>query len=336
MGFRRGLWLALAVLGCLAAVVFLGLRAGSVSPIEESSRAALEAIRSQPHIYFRSVRAHEFGQVTVAALDAPEDVRVTTGLTCDRVAFLRNHGLCLIDSRSRVHPLVFAQIVDRDLRPLGSIAMPGVSSRTRVSSDERYAAATVFVTGEQYDAEFTTRTSVIDLANGHVASDLEQFTTIKDGQVIRERDFNFWGVTFSVNSNRFFATLATTGKTYLVEGDVARREMRVLRENAECPSLSPDERRVAIKSRVPGSPTAWRLHVIDLQTLEEWPVAGETRSIDDQAEWLDKDHVLYGALEERGLPSEAMNVWVASAERDATEPPRIFIHGAESPAVVRP
>jgi len=336
MRFRRGLWLAAAVLGSLAAIAFLAMRAGSVSPIEESSRAALEAIRSKPHVYFRSVRAHEFGQVAVAALDAPEDVRVATGLTCDRVDFFHNRGLCLVDSRSRVHPLVFAQIVDRDLRALGSVAMPGVSSRTRVSGDERYAAATVFVTGEQYDAEFTTRTSVIDLANGDVAADLEQFTTIRDGRIIRERDFNFWGVTFSADSNRFFATLATGSKTYLVEGDIARREMRVLRENAECPSLSPDERRVAIKSRVPGNPTAWRLHVIDLQTLEEWPVAGAARSIDDQVEWLDNEHVLYGALEERGLPSEAMNVWVASTERNATVAPRIFIHGAESPAVVRP
>jgi len=336
MRFRRGLWLALAVLGSLAAIAYLASRAGSVSPIAESSRAALEGIRSRPHVYFRSVRAHEFGQVVIASLNAPDDDRVATGLACDRVDFLRNYGICLVDSKSRVHPLVFAQIVDRDLRALNSLAMSGGSSRTRVSGDERYAVATVFVTGEQYDAEFTTRTTVIDVASGNITSDLEQFTTIKDGRVIRERDFNFWGVTFPADSNRFFATLATGGKTYLVEGDIARREMRVLRENAECPSLSPDERRVAIKSRVPGSPTAWRLHVIDLQTLEEWPVAGEGRSIDDQVEWLDNEQVLYGALEERGLPSEAMNVWVASAERNATVAPRIFIHGAESPAVVRP
>jgi hypothetical protein len=252
------------------------------------------------------------------------------------VDFSRNRGLCLVDSRSRVHPLAFAQVVDRDLRALSSIAMPGVTSRTRVSNDERYAATTVFVTGEQYDAEFTTRTTMIDLATGGVVSGLEEFTTMKDGRPFRERDFNFWGVTFSSDSNRFYATLATGGKTYLVEGDVARREMRILRENAECPSLSPDEQRVVVKSRVPSVRISWRLHVIDLKTLEEWPVAGEERSIDDQAEWLDDEHVLYGALEERGLPGEAMNVWVADTARDAVTKPRIFIRGAESPAVVRP
>lgn len=336
MRFRRGLWLALATLGSLGAIAYIASRAGVASPIAESSREALETIRSKPHVYFRSLRDHEFGQVAVAALEAPNDQRVVTGLSCNRIDFSRDRGVCLIDSRSRVHPLAIAQVVDRDLRAIANLALPGLSSRTRVSGDQRYAAATLFVTGEQYDADFTTRTTVFELSGGSVVSDLEKFATTKDGKPFRERDFNFWGVTFAADSNRFFATLATGGKTYLVDGDIARRQMQVLREDAECPSLSPDERHVVIKSRVPGARIAWRLHVIDLKTMEEWPVAGEARSIDDQAEWLDDEHVLYGILEERGLPGEAMNVWVASTERNATVPPKIFIRGAESPAVVRP
>lgn len=336
MRFRRGLWLALAALGSLGAIAYLALRFGAVSPIAESSREALATLRLKPHVYFRSVRDREFGKVVVASLDAPNDERVVTGLSCDRVDFARDRGLCLVDSHSRAHPLAFAQVVDRDLRALSSFATPGVTSRARLSNDERYAAATVFITGEQYDADFTTRTTLIDLSDGGILAELETFATIKDGQPFREPDFNFWGVTFSGDSNRFFATLATGGKTFLVEGDIARRQMRVLRENAECPSLSPDELHLVIKSRVPGDRITWRLHVIDLTTLEEWPLAGEGRSIDDQAEWLDDRHVLYGALEERGLPSEAMNVWVASTERNPAVAPRIFIRGAESPAVVRP
>ena len=35
-------------------------------------------------------------------------------------------------------------------------------------------------------------------------------------------DVNFWGVTFARDSDRFYATLATGGKTYLIEGSVAR------------------------------------------------------------------------------------------------------------------
>ena len=40
----------------------------------------------------------------------------------------------------------------------------------------------------------------------------------------RRADFNFWGVTFARDGNRFYATLGTGGKTYLVEGDVAARQ----------------------------------------------------------------------------------------------------------------
>ncbi|MEO8678778.1 MAG: hypothetical protein ABI665_07020 [Vicinamibacterales bacterium] len=336
MRFRRALWIALAALVSVGAIAYLASRAGAVSPIAESSRGALEAIRSKPHVYFRSLRDHEFGQVVVAALDAPNEQRVVTALSCDRVDFWRDRGLCLVDSKSHLHPLVFAQIIDRDFLAISSLVLPGVTSRTRVSGDERYAVATVFVTGEQYDAEFTTRTTLVELSGGRVVADLEKFQVTKDGRPFRERDFNFWGVTFAAASEHFYATLATGGQTYLVEGDIGRREMRVLRENAECPSLSPDEQQVVIKSRIPGDRIAWRLHVIDLKTGDEWPIAGEARSIDDQAEWLDAGHVLYGALEERGLPGEAMNVWVASTARDAADAPRIFIRGADSPAVVRP
>ena len=35
-------------------------------------------------------------------------------------------------------------------------------------------------------------------------------------------DVNFWGVTFARDSDRFYATMATGGKTYLIEGSVSR------------------------------------------------------------------------------------------------------------------
>ena len=68
---------------------------------------------------------------------------------------------------------------------------------------------------------------------------------------------------------------------------------------------------------------AWRLSVLDLRTLRETPLA-ETRSIDDQAEWLDDGRVLYGV---DGA------VWAARA--DGTGEPRRFVAGADSPAAVR-
>jgi uncharacterized repeat protein (TIGR01451 family) len=132
-------------------------------------------------------------------------------------------------------------------------------------------------------------------------------------------------VTFTRDANGFYATLKTRGETYLVEGDVATRTMRVLRPNVECPSLSPDGTRIAFKKRVGGilGAVTWRFHVLDLRTMTETPLA-EERSIDDQIEWLDDRFVLYGVQ---------ADVWVAPA--DGSGEPRRFVSRAVSPAVIR-
>ena len=74
----------------------------------------------------------------------------------------------------------------------------------------------------------------------------------------------------------------------------------------------------------------WRFHVLDLAAMAEHDIAAETRSIDDQIEWLDDRHVLYGV---RRPSSAVADVWVASI--DGNEPARIFLPQAESPVVVR-
>jgi hypothetical protein len=79
-------------------------------------------------------------------------------------------------------------------------------------------------------------------------------------------------VTFAEDNNRFYATLGSGGKTYLIEGDIAKREARVLKENAECPSLSPDWSQIVFKKRSMHGilqRVEWPLHVLDLQTMEE-------------------------------------------------------------------
>jgi hypothetical protein len=69
------------------------------------------------------------------------------------------------------------------------------------------------------------------MRTGKRLANLEQFTTFRDGKRFKSIDFNFWGVTFARDSDRFYATLSTRGKTYLVEGNVRARRMRVLTEN---------------------------------------------------------------------------------------------------------
>ena len=198
-------------------------------------------------------------------------------------------------------------------------------SRARVSPDGRYGSVTFFVQGHAYAeaGSFSTRTTLIDLQRGEKIAELEQFTVTRAGRQVTAADANFWGVTFAHDGDRFYATMATGGKTYLIRGSVAASTARVIHENVECPSLSPDGTRLAYKKRVSSGTKPWRLAVLDLRTMRE-TLLEETRSVDDQVEWLDDNRALYGVDGE---------IWVVRA--DGGGQPRRFMAAAESPAVVR-
>ena len=154
----------------------------------------------------------------------------------------------------------------------------------------------------------------------------------RDGQEFRKVDFNFWGVTFAPNDpDVFYTTLSTGGEMLLMRASLSRREMDVVHAGVECPSVSPDGTRVVYKKReIKGGRLGWRLHVLNLQTLADVAV-GEERSVDDQAEWLDNEQVLYA------LPSPApavagSDLW--SARADGTGAARPFLQQAYSPSVV--
>jgi hypothetical protein len=192
----------------------------------------------------------------------------------------------------------------------------------------------VFVTGQAHgyaDSSFSTKTILLDMASGEVLGDLEQFTTWRDGRRFKAADFNFWGVTFAHDSNTFYATLQTAGQTYLVRGDLGLRKLTVLHENVECPSLSPNNRLIAFKKKVGSNLSRWRLYVLELGTMKERAILAETRSVDDQIEWVDDSHVLYATP--RSSQTAVTDVWVAPVE--GSEPAGVFLPQAESPVVVR-
>jgi len=242
-------------------------------------------------------------------------------LSCERVYFAAGRGLCMGVAPSGVD--YTAEVFGPDLQTLHSIALAGLPSRARVSSDGRNGAMTVFVSGDSYlesSTAFSTRTYIVDMAGGKTIGQLEQFGVSKDGEAFDAVDFNFWGVTFDPDdSDRFYATLATGSHHYLVVGSVRGREIRVLRDGVECPSLSPDGKRIAFKSRLDGG-NRWRLRVLDLATLADHGLA-EDRSIDDQVEWLDDETLAY---------SDGRNVYTVPA--DGGGEPGLLVRDATSPA----
>jgi Tol biopolymer transport system component len=190
-----------------------------------------------------------------------------------------------------------------------------------VSADGRLASTTVFVSGHSYaPGSFSTHTAIFRTADGGKVADLEQYSVERDGKPFSAVDFNFWGVTFASDGKHFYATLASGGQNYLVEGDMETQHARIIHSGVECPSLAPDGRRLAFKRM---TRSGWHIYVLDLASGKETPLA-EQHSVDDQVEWLDNDRVLYA------LDSD---IRVMSADGSGT--PAIFLADAYSPAVVR-
>ena len=286
-------------------------------------------------LYFRhnAVDAN-YGKLALTQLGSDAPPVILGNLSCEVVHVAGRRGLCLAADMG-VFTTYRAVIFDvADQRVLAEIPLAGLPSRCRVAADGRLAALTVFLTGHGYDSvDFSTQTLLIDLESGAVSSDLDTYEVTMNGTVIRQEDFNFWGVTFEPDSRYFYATLSTGGKHYLVRGDAETHRMVVKRDGVECPSLSPDGTRVAFKKRsAAGGPVRWSIAVMDLETGHEVSVA-ERNSVDDQIEWLDEGHVLYSRPAGTEGASPSTDVWVARA--DGSGDSQRLLSNAYSPAVLR-
>lgn len=261
------------------------------------------------------------GTITQVGLDADGATRPSRAIGCQRVYYAASRGICLALAGQGVSYEV--RIFDRSMRTLHELPLQGIPSRARVSPGGRYGSFTSFVTGHSYavSGAFSTRTMLVDMRSGEEIANLEEFRVTNEGRPIDAPDVNFWGVTFDGDTGRFFATLSTGGSYYLIEGDIASRAARVLRDGVECPSLSPDGTRIAYKSRIGAN--RWRIAVLELDGMRD-VLLSETRSVDDQPEWLDGGWLAY----ELGG-----DVWAARS--DGRGKPRRLIADAASPTALR-
>jgi hypothetical protein len=278
-------------------------------------------------LVFRDLDRRDYGRLAVVRVGSGGAVRHATGLACDRVHYAAGAGLCVQRGGGLLNEST-VKLLDARLRVRGEVKVPGTPSRARVSPDGRLGAVTTFVTGHSYatPGAFSTATTLIDLRAGKKIADLEDLAAFDGPRRVTARDVNYWGVTFARDGTTFYATMATGGETHLMRGDRRSRRMRVIHDNVECPSLSPDGTRIGYKKLVSsgaGSPKLWRFTVLDLETMRETRLAEPTPR-DDQLEWLDDGHVLYGNGEE---------TWTVPA--DGSGAPARYLSAASSPAVAR-
>lgn len=306
-----------AVVAVLLGAVAVGYTALSDAP---GSDATASSTVSGPRLMVLTN-----GRLSTVSRSDPGGPREVTEQRCDRVYSAAGTTSCLRPVGAfKAGELA---VLDADLREIRTLPLTGFPNRTRVSASGRMVAWTLFVDGHSYAANgFSTSTGILDTRTGALVASLEEFSSTVDGSVVTSVDRNFWGVTFTADDNRFYATMSTGGHRYLMEGDFAARTLRSIADNVECPSLSPDGKRIAYKAAVDNDPQrGWRLSAVDLTTMAVTPLA-ETRSVDDQPTWLDEGTVAYSVQRGDGVN----DVWAVPADGSGT--PTVLVPEANSPA----
>ena len=237
--------------------------------------------------------------------------------------FAAGRGLCLRKAGT-LAGVAKVRIFDADLKPRRELPLHGLPSRARVSPDGRYGAITVVRhrpllrrPGQLLDPDDHLRHG--ERARGRRPRGLRRH---EGRQGVRGRRLQLLGRDLRRDDDRFYATLGTGGETYLVRGRPRERTARCCARTSSARRCRPTARasRSRSGSATPSGVAAARARPGHRQ---ETPLA-ETRPIDDQAEWLDDDHVLYRVGEE---------IWEVPADGTGQ---RAALHGrSDSPAVVR-
>ena len=317
--------------GTVSVAILAAIVAALVASVQVDRLIPGEARRDQhpvppPFVMFRTLTASDdHGRVAIVPLDGPLTPRHITSLSCVRVHYAGGKGLCAVPEPGSEVPQHVVYVFDKSLTRGRRIPLRGVPTRLRVAPNGRYAAITTYAEEETPDGErLATDTVVVDLTSGAVLADLRDFRIENDKLRPLSGPLDVGSVAFESSGDRFFAAMWTDTERYLVSGSLEERRMRTIRTGVASESLSPDQRKLVVKKLLADG--FWQLAVIDLGTWQERELAQGPRSVDDQVEWLDNEHVLFHAADDN-----TTSLWMLPI--DGVNGPRVFLKDAYSGAV---
>jgi hypothetical protein len=324
---RRVSLRTLIMLGVTAAAVgylVVSLRLGA-SP--DGSRGARHPV-PPPFVIFRALTPRDaYGHVAVMGLSPDAQPRISR-LQCSRVHYAGGRGLCARQETNSEDLVNVAYLFDRTLERGPRLELDGIPTRLRVAPNGRLGAITTYAEEESAGGErLSTRTRIVDMRTGRQIADLRDFRIENLNLPPIRGAVDFASVAFERDSDRFFATLSTDTERYLVAGAISERRVSTIRTGVASEALSPDGRRLAVKRLVPER-GFWQLAVIDLATWQEHDLSQGPRSVDDQVEWLDDEHVVY-----HDVDGESTALWMLPI--DGVSAPRVLVKDAYSGAVQR-
>lgn len=324
--------LALGATAVVGTVAWARYEAGRNGPSQAQTTSTADWADGDRIVFRNTASGEGYGHVASVSLPDPSGPRAVSTIACDRVDATADEFSCLRTVRG-IAPTFTGSLYSSEGTEQLQWPLPGIPSRTRLSDDGALIATTSFVTGHSYATIGFSTETVIRTAAGDDLGNLEEWELTVDGAPSAPVDRNYWGVTFA-GDGTFYATVGFTmaGTTHLVRGDLAARTLTTLAVNVECPSLSPDGRRIAFKRVTSGSGATahWTPAIYDIAT-GAITVLPERRGIDDQIEWLDDATILYGMPRE-GVPGDT-DVWALAT--DGVSAPELLIEHAWSPSVVR-
>ena len=258
---------------------------------------ALPAARPAPYLLFRShcARPHRTAASRYEQLDANgrrAALRHAAALRA-RARAPPGRGICLEAKRGALTTLSRTPVRPRNCGTLHSSRWPARRAAPGCRPTAGWRATTVFVSGHSYSAPgFTTRTSIVDVASGQLRGRRPRDVhgparrpAVQGGRL------QLLGRHLHARRRSASTPRCRPAASYSWSRATSRRDAcALIHDDVECPSLSPDGTRIAFKRRVASAAKGrfvWRLPCSNWRRGRETALATETRSVDDQVEWLD-------------------------------------------------